>query len=303
MKGKMRCTKCNEKAVISIRSRHRILCEKHFLEYFINTVEQTIRKYSLIKKKDKVLVAVSGGKDSLTLCDVLLKLGYDVSGLYIDLGIERQRYSKESRRKVEKFSSVKGVELNIVDLKKEYGVSVPLLARRSPRSVCSVCGIVKRHEMNRIAFNNNYDVLATGHNLDDEVSVLMSNLLHWNFDLISRQSPRLEGWHPKLSLKVKPLCLLTEKETAMYAITNDIDYMLYDECPFSEGSTSITIKEALNRIEDRSPSTKLYFYTEFLKHRSMFESLHDRSRVSDCEVCGFPTTSKKCAFCRIIERG
>jgi uncharacterized protein (TIGR00269 family) len=296
----MRCSKCSKQAIIHLRSYRLALCEEHFIERFKQMVKRAIKDYRLLSKKDRVLVAVSGGKDSLALWDVLLELGYEAEGLYIDLGIKRENYSELSKRKALAFAEQRGARLRVVDLGEEYGVTIPKLARRSTRSVCGVCGIVKRHEMNRIALEEGYTVLATGHNLDDEASVLLANLLRWNTELLARQAPRLEAWHPKLRPKVKPLCLLTERETATYAIARGIDYVYELECPFSEGATSITMKEALNRIEERSPGTKLYFYREFLKRRSMFALPEERGEAIECEVCGFPTTSQRCAFCRLV---
>jgi len=296
----MRCSKCKKQAVIHLRSYRLALCEEHFLERFVNTVKRAIKDYKLLTKRDRVLVAVSGGKDSLALWDVLLELGYSADGLYIDLGIKRENYSGLSKRKAIAFAEQRNAKLHVVDLKEEYGVGVPELARRSTRSVCGVCGIVKRHVMNRIALEEGYTVLATGHNLDDEVSVLLANLLRWNTELLARQAPRLEAWHPKLRPKVKPLCLLTERETATYAIVRGIDYVYELECPFSEGATSIAIKEAMNRIEERSPGTKLYFYREFVKRREIFSIPEERGEAVECEVCGFPTISRRCAFCRLV---
>ncbi|WP_456474024.1 TIGR00269 family protein [Candidatus Pyrohabitans sp.] len=296
----MRCSKCSRQAIIHLRSYRLALCEEHFMERFKRVVKRAIKNYSLLSKQDRVLVAVSGGKDSLALWDVLLELGYQAEGLYIHLGIARERYSEISKRKALAFAEQKGVRLTLLDLRREYGVSVPQLAKRSTRSVCGVCGIIKRHEMNRIALEGGYDVLATGHNLDDEASVLLANLLRWNIELLARQAPRLEAWHPMLKPKVKPLCLLTERETATYVILKGIDYVSELECPFSEGATSISMKEALNRIEERSPGTKLYFYREFQRQRSLFARPEEKGEVMECEVCGFPTTSKCCAFCRIV---
>lgn len=297
----MRCSRCSEQAVIHLRSYRLALCEEHFEERFLATVKRAIREYRLLSRRDRVLVAVSGGKDSLALWDVLLRLGYSAEGLYIDLGIRRENYSELSKRKALAFAEQRSTTLRVVSLEEEYGAALPRLARRSTRSTCGVCGMVKRHVMNRIALEGGFDVLATGHNLDDEASVLLANLLRWNTELLARQAPRLEAWHPKLKPKVKPLCLLTERETATYAFVRGIDYVYELECPYSERATSITMKEALNRIEERSPGTKLYFYREFQKRRELFAPPQGRGETLECEVCGFPTTSRRCAFCRLVE--
>jgi tRNA(Ile)-lysidine synthase TilS/MesJ len=131
---------------------------------------------------EKILVAVSGGKDSLSLWDILINLGYQVDGIYISLGIgEKNGYSDLSRQMCEKFSRERNQELHIIDVKGEYGESIPQIAQRTRRGknkACSVCGLTKRHLMNQVSRNYNYDVLVTGHNLDDEAAVLFGNTLH-----------------------------------------------------------------------------------------------------------------------------
>lgn len=297
----MRCTRCSGQAILHLRSHRLALCREHFLERFQGMVKRAVKEYRQLSGGERVLVAVSGGKDSLALWDVLLELGYDAEGLYIDLGIQKKGYSELSRRKAMAFASRRGARLLILDLRREYGVDVPEAARRSRRSLCSVCGIIKRHEMTRIALEEGFDVLATGHNLDDEASVLLGNLLRWNLGLLARQAPRLEAWHPRLKPKVKPLCLLTERETATYAVVRDIDYIYELECPFSHGATSLVFKEALNRIEERSPGTKLFFFREFQKQRNLFPS--SEAGEGECETCGFPSSARRCAFCRVMNMG
>ena len=93
----MRCRKCGEKAVINMRQHRLSLCKEHFLEWLPIQIERFIKKYRMFTKGDRVLVAVSGGKDSLTLWDILWKLGYQTQGLYIHLGIDESiGYSENS---------------------------------------------------------------------------------------------------------------------------------------------------------------------------------------------------------------
>jgi uncharacterized protein (TIGR00269 family) len=169
---------------------------------------------------------------------------------------------------------------------------------------CSVCGLIKRHVMNRVARDGGYDVLATGHNLDDEVAVLFGNTLTWNSGYLLRQAPVLPADKPGLARKVKPFCRLYERETAAYALVRGIEY-IYDECPFAEGSTSIAHKEILNQMEKDSPGTKLQFYLNFLRAREqgLFAEQASHVELNACEKCGQPTSAPGlCAFCRLWER-
>jgi uncharacterized protein (TIGR00269 family) len=194
-----------------------------------------------------------------------------------------------------------------VDVEKEYGQSVPMLADMSSRGrgkPCAVCGLAKRHEMNRIARDLGYDVLATGHNLDDEAAVLFGNTLHWSGEYLLRQAPVLPE-APGMARKVKPLCRFYERDMTAYAILRGIDY-IYEECPYAAGSTTIYYKEVLNKLETDRPGSKLAFYLSFLEARqSGLFADHEQMRppLHPCPNCDQPTSAPGlCSFCRIVAK-
>ncbi len=322
MRTGTKCRKCGGVAVINMRQHKLALCDAHFLEWVPQQAQRFIEKYKMFTPDEKILVAVSGGKDSLSLWDILLRLGYQADGLYISLGIDGGvDYSRQSREKCEKFLSTFHFPpstfhlppstfhptLHVVDLAQEYGETIPQVAARTTRGrgkPCSVCGLVKRHVMNRLAREGGYAVLATGHNLDDEAAVLFGNTLSWQGGYLLRQAPTLPADKPGLSRKVKPLCRLYEREMAAYALVRGIDY-IYDECPYAVGSTSIYYKELLNQMEKDRPGAKLQFYLGFLKARAegLFAGQAGQIELSACEKCGQPTSAPGlCAFCRLWER-
>jgi uncharacterized protein (TIGR00269 family) len=303
----MKCSKCGGLAVINMRQHRLRLCEPHFLDWFVATAKRTIERYGMIAPDEKVLVAVSGGKDSLALWDVLLRLGFGAEGMYIDLGIdEGMEYSIRSLETCQRFVQEHHPDatLHVVDVAAQHGQTIPQVARRSHRGrgkPCSVCGLVKRHLMNRVAREDGFAAVATGHNLDDEAAVLMQNTLHWQTGYLARQAPVLAE-QAGLSRKVKPLVRFYERETAAYALLRGID-CIYEECPFAEGSTTNFHKELLNQLELRSPGSKQQFYLDFLRARDgervRFEE-KGAVRLHACRQCGQPTTAGDlCAFCRL----
>jgi uncharacterized protein (TIGR00269 family) len=309
----VKCRKCGEKATINMRQHKLALCQEHYLEWVPEQTQRFIQKYDMFTPDQRVLVAVSGGKDSLALWDVLLRLGYQADGLYISLGIDYlngESYSDESLDKarafVDKFWT--RARLEVVDVTELYGATIPEAAKLSNRGrgkPCSVCGLVKRHVMNRVAWDGGYAALITGHNLDDEAAVLMSNVLHWHTGYLARQAPTLPPSHPGLAKKVKPFCRLYERETAAYALIRGIDYV-YEECPHSVGSKTIYYKELLNQLERESPGAKLQFYLSFLRAKQkggLFAQFEEQVTLKRCERCGQPTSAPgTCAFCRLWDR-
>lgn len=301
----MKCRKCSNKAVINMRHHKLALCGPHFLEWIPDQTQRAIEKYRMFSRDERILVAVSGGKDSLGLWDVLARLGYSADGLYIGLGIdEGTGYSAESQRMCESFAESRGLTLIKVDVEEVEGASIPQaagLTHRGRGKPCSVCGLTKRHVMNRVARDGGYHVLATGHNLDDEAAVLFGNTLNWAAGYLARQGPVLDS-RDGLARKVKPFCRLYERETAAYALLRGIEY-IYDECPYALGATSIYYKETLNRMESDRPGTKLSFYLAFLRARQagLFSesAAPTQNDLHLCPTCGQPTSAPgQCAFCR-----
>ena len=304
----MKCRKCGNRAAINMRQHKLALCEEHFLEWVPEQTERFIEKYGMFTHEDRLLVAVSGGKDSLSLWDILHRLGYQADGLYIGLGIDGGvSYSDESRRLAEQFALAHGLQLHTVDIEQTYGATIPELAvitNRGRDKPCSVCGLNKRYIMNRAAHDGGYTVLATGHNLDDEAAVLMQNTLQWAGGYLVRQSPVLPASRPGLAKKVKPLCRFYEREMAAYAIVRGLEY-IYDECPFAVGSTTIWYKEILSRMEEERPGAKLQFYLNFLeaKKAGLFALRPEDADLHPCEKCGQPTSAPgECSFCRTWDK-
>jgi tRNA-5-methyluridine54 2-sulfurtransferase len=294
--------------VINMRQHKMALCAAHFLAWIPDQTQRFIAKYQMFTPHDKILVAVSGGKDSLSVWDILLRLGYQADALTIQLGIdEGLDYSVESHRYIEKYMNdfqIKAV-LHTIDVKEIYGASIPEVAQRSTRGrgkLCSVCGLVKRHEMNRLAHELGYQVLVTGHNLDDEAAVLWGNTLNWQMPYLARQAPVLPADQPGLARKVKPLFRFYEREMAAYALLRGIGY-IYEECPFAAGATSLQYKELLNQLEANSPGAKMQFYVRFLQaqEKGLFNLADEEAQtLHECERCGQPTSAQGlCSFCRL----
>jgi tRNA-5-methyluridine54 2-sulfurtransferase len=301
----MRCRKCVAKAVLDIPRHHTAFCKVCLTEFICAQVKRAIAEERMLTTADRVLVAVSGGKDSLSLLDILRKLGYQADAFYVDLGIGE--YSRQSKEKVERYTSARGIPLQVHALKEDEGAGINDLADLVHRPTCSVCGTLKRYHFNRTAVEKGYNVLATGHNLDDEAARLLGNVLHWQEEYLEKQGPTLPDSVEGFAKKVKPLYRLAEREIAAYAIVNGIDYIV-EECPNAKGAKMLLYKDILNRLENESPGTKQAFYWGFLARQKTDEQArpsmaeHDRAILHPCATCGQPTTGEICSYCKLMAR-
>ncbi|MDK2850050.1 MAG: tRNA-5-methyluridine54 2-sulfurtransferase [Candidatus Woesearchaeota archaeon] len=288
----MKCKFCRNKAVYAEER----LCKEHFNKYF----EKRIRKYfdSLRLKNLKLLIAVSGGKDSSAIAYSLNQIKDDynltLELLYLDLGIKD--YSQSCKKTAMLLSETLGLKLNIIDVPKEYHKSIDDFDENYS---CSACGTFKRYLINKFAFENNFDYVVTGHNLDDELFFVMNNLLNRNTEYLLR-SGKLTETKKQLKLvgRLKPLYYLTEKESLIFCIVNKIPFTNI-ECPHGNNSTQLRMKKKLNEFFD-SRAKKINFIKSINSIKKEYLE-QNKELMNFCEECGYPTNDKVCRFCRLIK--
>jgi len=297
----MKCKRCKKPAAVALPSHNTAFCPECYLIFFARQVERAIHAQKMFSHDDTLLIAISGGKDSLAVTWQLAKLGYNVTGLHLDLGIGES--SIKARQTTETFCSAFHIPLQIVEFAKE-GLAIPLVKQKIKRPICSVCGQLKRHFFNKMALEGGFTTLITGHNLDDEIARLFSNTLAWDTTYLQAQSPVLPA-EQGFAKKVKPLYTLSEFETANLCFLAGIEYG-YHPCPFSRGASFTSYKTLFNQLEELQPGRKRSFYQKFLEQgRPHFQNEQEITRqLHPCPVCGFPTSTPEddpCGVCRIRE--
>jgi len=293
-----RCKICQKEAVVFFKSHRISLCEEHLKSFVEKRVKEAIKSHKMINRGEKILIAVSGGKDSLSLWQILTNLGYEADGMFIDLGIPG--FSQESWEKCEKLSRRLSRKLFKTSLEEIFGMNLLDIAKLERRVPCASCGMIKRYIMNNFALKNGYKVIATGHHLDDECSILLGNVLNWQVEYLRRQDPSLKEENGFVR-KIKPLVLCSEEEIENYARVMNIDHV-GKGCPLSKGATSHFYKSIMNQIEEKMPGTKLRFYKGFLKIKKDTFGDEKPAELKPCIRCGYPTTAEICSFCRLHER-
>ena len=308
-----RCSICGRPAVYVSRASGMAFCEKHFLEYFDRKVRRTIRKYRMFGRKEKIVVAVSGGKDSMSLLHYLLRLakrvpGWSIAALLVDEGIKG--YREYTIRRFLKFVEEHNVEYRIVRFKDEIGYTLDEIVRIGrerglPYLPCTYCGVFRRYLMNKAAREMGATVLATAHNLDDIVQTYIMNILSNDWSKIARLGPISgPGQHPKFVRKVKPFYEILEKETTLYAILNGL-YTGFEECPYARLSVRWHIRRMLNELEERTPGIKYSLL------RSLQKAIEILTRAGEsgggdeeegpytCAICGEPSAHPICRACQL----
>ena len=287
----MACKKCGKKEYESG------FCKEHFVEYLEKKVRYTIRKFSLIGKKDRIAVAVSGGKDSTVLLYLLNKFGYGVEGITVtSFG---GKHSDTNVANLKSVCETHGIALTEYKIREEFGHSVPeiqkmLAAKGVDKQMCALCGVLRRHVINKRA--KAFDAVATGHTLDDEAQALLMNVFRNDTKQVCRGGPRTtgKGFVPR----IKPLYLLKEKETAAYSKAMDFPVQ-YGRCPYSVDAYRREFRDFLDSFERKHPSAKNNIVNFFL---SEFWGKAPATEAGVCVECGGPASGQTCRACQIIGR-
>ncbi len=261
-------------------------------------VAETIARYKLLKKSDKVVVALSGGKDSTSVLYILKKLGYDVHGLMIDLYLGK--WSETHKENMLRICGEMDVPLTIVDLKEELGQGIcfikAVLKKQKNLTGCTVCGIIKRWILNKWAKKLGADKIVTGHNLDDEAQNVLMNFLKGNVLLGVNSSPATGGKEVKgFAQRVKPLFFCAENDIRDYAKSKKFD-ILYDKCPCSFETYRADTRDWLDNISD---DEKMNIVENFQKLVPGLRAGTERKLVF-CKKCGEPASSELCNACKIF---
>ena len=294
--NRMKCTRCRAYADFANESHNAKYCAPCFKDHFLNQTSLAIEEQGLFNKNERILVAISGGKDSLGLWSALINLGYEADGIHVNLGFDED--SEKAQEVSETFAENNGLNLFIFDLKNEIGCDLLKLRQGTGKPACAVCGLVKRYIINGTAKAGGYDCVATGHNLDDETAKLLSNILRWRTHHLAHQSPLLEETESFVR-KAKPFYRLDQSEIRYWAKLEEIDYHV-KKCPHSKGATLDYHHEAMTLLEKRMPGTKRNFLFGFLAGGRK-EIKTETKESTTCLSCGELSVSSNCIFCRTIK--
>lgn len=300
----MKCTSCGRTAVYFNRLSGVAYCSAHFVEYFERRVRRTIRKYHMLEKGDHVLVAVSGGKDSMSLLHFMFKLkkkipGMEITALLIDEGIKG--YRERTIPNLVNYAQKKPVKYVIASFKDYIGETLDEMVKASfernlPYMPCSYCGVFRRYIMNAVAKEVNATVIATAHNMDDVVQTFLMNLVSNNWDRILTLTPVRRSGTDIPIRRIKPFYEVQDKETAIYAIVNGLITPEYVQCPYIRYNIRFTVRKMINELEDKYPGAKYGMLRSVLEVVKVVGA-KARREYTTCIVCGSAASHAVCRAC------
>lgn len=298
----MLCTKCGSRNVI-IHRRYsgQYLCKECFIKSIQKKVLKDIKKYKLIKKGDKVLVALSGGKDSTTVLDILSILAerniIELEVITIDEGIGD--YREKGIEYASKTCKELGIPQHIFSFKEHFKVTIDeIMASKPPRKACTYCGVLRRWIINKEAEKLGADKIATGHNLDDEVQAIVMNYLEGNIENLIRIGPTT--YSQKFVTKIKPLREIPEEEVTAYVMAKGLNVHL-EECPYRKTSFRKKIGTILTKLSEDHPTI---LYSTLRGHEKIRKALkkefEGESILRACIRCGQPAAQGLCRACTLL---
>jgi uncharacterized protein (TIGR00269 family) len=304
------CTACKTRdAFFSRPYSGEKLCKRCFTKSIEEKTRATVAKYRMLKFDDKVAVAVSGGKDSISLLHILAKMQRDhpkstLVAITVDEGIKS--YRDEALRVAGENCRKLGVEHHVVSFKQLFGFTLDEIVKLQRQkgegnlTSCAYCGVLRRRALNMTAREIKADKLATAHTLDDETQTILLNIFHGDVLRIAKVKPVTDEVHPKLVRKIKPFCEIPERETALYAYVKKIEFQSRP-CPYASEALRNDARVMLNRMEEKHPGIKFTIFKSIEKIRPALEEMAKKEGLGECGECGEPTTAKICRTCQLLK--
>ena len=305
------CTVCKRREAFFFRPYSgEKLCKGCFARSIEKKARATIAQYNMLAYNDRIAVAVSGGKDSLSLLHILAKIERNfpkasLVAVSVDEGIKgyRDKALKISAENCEKL----GIEHCMVSFKELYGYTLDEIVKRMKReektelTPCAHCGVLRRKALNIAAREVKADKIATAHTLDDETQTVLLNILHGDPLRIAREKPLTDKVHPKLVQRIKPFCEIPERETTLYAYIKKIGFQDMP-CPYASEAMRNDIRLFLNRMEHKHIGTKFTVFKSTEKIRLAIEKIAKKQELNECSKCGEPSTESVCKTCQMLQQ-
>lgn len=239
--------------------------KEKMLDNMRKRIGRTIYKQNLIKDGDKILVGLSGGKDSFVLLDSLVDrkkyLPFQIDIVATHIHINNIGYQSDINY-LKKICVDRNIEFYPIDFEIEK-------TEKTKKSMCFYCSWNRRKTLFRLTQKHNCNKLALGHHMDDAVeTLLMNQLFHGS---ISSLPYKFSMFEERIEV-IRPLLDLRDRETKKYAAALNYQQQLKD-CPYTNTKRE-SIRELIKTMEEmnkaavknifRSPGK---IFTEYLPQK------------------------------------
>ena len=302
----MKCAFCGEQVVYVRQYDKMALCTKHFNEQMKKRVQRTITKNNMLRRDDRVAVGVSGGKDSIALLDILIKIESDfpeseIVAITIDEGIAK--YRDEGMLYAKKIVEKLDVKHHIYSFKDNFGYEldevIKILGERGKSrdfGACTYCGILRRKVLNFAAKDIGADILLTAHNLEDEAETVLLNIIRGDIQRLARLDPQPRKVHESLVPRAKPFRNTPQAEIVMYCYLNDLEYQEI-QCPYSIEAYRGEVRKFIFQTQEKQPMLSFNILRGHEKFLKMIRKTPPKKELKSCNVCGEATTGELCKAC------
>jgi uncharacterized protein (TIGR00269 family) len=303
------CTVCHSRESFFYRKYSgQRLCRKCFSESIEAKVRATIAKHHMLSFDDRLAVAVSGGKDSLSLLHILAKLKRyrpktSLVAVTVDEGIKG--YRDEALDIAAKNCESLEIPHHIVSFKELFGYTLDELISKvrekgqTELTSCAYCGVLRRRALNVAAREVKATKIATAHTLDDEAQTVLMNIMRGDIVRLSKEKPVTSEVHPLLVRKVKPFCEILENESALYAYVKKIPFQ-DTPCPYASEALRNDIRAMLNLMEEKHAGTKFTVSRAMERLRPALEQTVAKESFRTCSECGEPSAQELCKTCELL---
>jgi len=310
-----KCSHCTNTTVIQRKYSGENLCPECFQKNIEKIIYKTISKYQMLKPEDRIVVALSGGKDSISLLYNLNNIqnrthqSKSIIALTIDEGIKE--YREYSIEKAREFCKKYNIEHKIISFKEKIGYTLDeiiKIKKESPdyKYACNYCATGRRRLLNDGAKELGGTVLAMGHNLTDLAETYLMNILYKRLDIIANQylfKKENEKINHFFIKKITPLIRIPEEEIFLYSNIKEFSYYP-SHCPYREKDPIIR-KRVLDFIQEckkYSPEIEFNLLNGFLELSESLYSYREKKEYNSCQTCGYPCgRGKICNYCSFLQ--
>ncbi|AXA34036.1 tRNA 2-thiocytidine(32) synthetase TtcA [Francisella adeliensis] len=224
---------------------------KKLEKQIVRKTAQAINQYNMVEDGDKIMVCLSGGKDSYCLLETLMILQkkapikFDIIAVNLD-----QKQPGFPEEILPNYLQSKGVDFHIIE-RDTYSVVKEVIPEG--KTTCGLCSRMRRGILYDYAVENGITKIALGHHRDDMIETFFLNMFYNGS--IKSMPPKLLS-DDKRNIVIRPLAFVSEKETAQYSELKKFPIIPCNLCGSQDNLQRVFIKGMLNKWEENNPDRK-----------------------------------------------